>query len=348
RRSKPAMPEPAKKDAKPEIAGAGAQRAAAVLLGLGRETATVVFRLLDEPSIRQIALGARELRRQPDLVQKSMEAFVQAMGSLDGDAEASDGLLREIATTALGSEAARRAFEGIVPPPPVDEVLGPVAFADVEALAMVLGREQPQTIALVLGSIDEARAGAILKLLPDTLRPQVLRRLATLESGAPAVLKEVGEALQAELLSSAGGSSRRVDGRAAAVAMLRKVPAAQQTEVVGEIEKEDPELAAELRSKLFTFEDIGNLNDRDIQTFIREIDTSRLAVALKGSSPSVAEKVLKNMSSRAAEMMRDEIAAMGPLRLAAVEEAQGELVKVAFNLVEQGRITLVGPSDKMV
>jgi flagellar motor switch protein FliG len=277
-----------------------------------------------------------------------MEAFVQAMGSLDGDAEASDGLLREIATTAIGSEAARRAFEGIVPPPPVDEVLGPVAFADVEALAMVLAREQPQTIALVLGSIDETRAGSILKLLPDSLRPQVLRRLATLEAVAPEVLKEVGEALQAELLSSAGGSSRRVDGRAAAVAMLRKVPAAQQTEVVGEIEKEDPELAAELRSKLFTFEDIGNLNDRDIQTFIREIDTSRLAVALKGSSPTVAEKVLKNMSSRAAEMMRDEISAMGPLRLAAVEEAQGELVKVAFNLVEQGRITLVGPSDKMV
>jgi flagellar motor switch protein FliG len=342
------MPEAAKKESKEETAGPGAQRAAAVLLGLGRETATQVFRLLDEPSIRQIALGARELRRQPTLVQQSMEAFVQAMSSLDGDAEASDGLLREIATTALGSEAARRAFEGIVPPPPVDEVLGPVAFADIEALAMVLGREQPQTIALVLGSIEEARAGAILKLLPDALRPQVLRRLATLESVAPEVLKEVGEALQAELLSSAGGSSRRVDGRAAAVAMLRKVPAAQQTEVVGEIEKEDPELAAELRSKLFTFEDIGNLNDRDIQTFIREIDTSRLAVALKGSSPTVAEKVLKNMSSRAAEMMRDEIAAMGPLRLAAVEEAQGELVKVAFNLVEQGRITLVGPSDKMV
>jgi flagellar motor switch protein FliG len=344
------MPEPAKKDkdVKLETAGKGAQRAAAVLLGLGRETATAVFRLLDEPTIRQIALGARDLRTQPDLVQQSMDAFVKAMGNLAGDTESSDGMLREIAASAIGSEAARRAFEGIIPDPSTDEALGPVAYADIEALAMVLGREQPQTIALVLGSIGEIRAGAILKLLPDAIRPQVLRRLATLEAVAPEVLKEVGEALQAELLSSAGGGSRRVDGRAAAVAMLRKVPAAQQTEVVGEIEKEDPELAAELRSKLFTFEDIGNLNDRDIQTFIREIDTSRLAVALKGSSPTVAEKVLKNMSSRAAEMMRDEIAAMGPLRLAAVEEAQGELVKVAFNLVEQGRITLVGPSDKMV
>jgi flagellar motor switch protein FliG len=337
-----------KKEPKAEVAGPGAQRAAAVLLGLGRDTATVVFRLLDEPSIRQIALGARELRRQPALVQTSLEAFVTSMDSLDGDATASDGLLREIATQALGSEAARRAFEGIIAPPPVDEMLGPVAFADVEALAMVLAREQPQTIALVLGALDPVRAQSVMKLLPDSMRPHVLRRLATLESVAPEVLKEVGAALHAELRSSAGGTSRRVDGRGSAVTMLRKVPAAQQTEVIGEIEKEDPELAAELRSKLFTFEDIGNLNDRDIQTFIREIDTGRLAVALKGSSSTVSEKVLKNMSSRAAEMMRDEIAAMGPLRLAAVEEAQGELVKVAFNLVEQGRITLVGPSDKMV
>ena len=110
--------------------------------------------------------------------------------------------------------------------------------------------------------------------------------------------------------------------------MLRRVPAAQQTEVVAEIEKDDPELATELRTKLFTFEDLINLTDRDVQTFIREIDTNRLAVALKGSSPAVSDKLFKNMSSRAAEMMKDEIAAMGPMRLAAVEEAQAELVKV--------------------
>ena len=122
----------------------------------------------------------------------------------------------------------------------------------------------------------------------------------------------------------------------------------QQTEVVGEIEKEDPELASLLRSKLFTFQDLVNLTDRDIQTFIREIDTARLAVALKGASPEVTEKVLSNMSGRAAEMMKDEIEALGPMRLAAVEEAQAELVAIAFGLAEQGRITLVGPADTLV
>lgn len=333
---------------KGETAGPGAQRAAAVLLGLGRESATEVFRLLDEATIRQIALGARELKRKPELVAQSLEAFVASMDSLSGDATASDGLLREIASRALGPEAARRAFEGVVPQPPVDEVLGPVAHADAEALAMILAREHPQTVALVLGSLDQTRAGAVMKMLPERLRPGILRRLATLESVAPEVLREVGQALQGELRSASGGTARRVDGKAAAVAMLRRVPAAQQTEVVSEIEKDDPELAADLRTKLFTFDDLINLTDRDVQTFIREIDTSRLTVALKGSSQTVAEKVFKNMSGRAAEVMRDEIAAMGPMRLAAVEEAQNELVKVAFGLAEQGRITLVGPADKMV
>jgi flagellar motor switch protein FliG len=331
-----------------EDSGPGAQRAAAVLLGLGRDSAAAVFRLLDEATIRQIALGARELRKSPQLVERALESYVEAMDSLHGDAAASDGLLREIASRALGPEAARRAFEGVSQAPPVDEMLGAVAQADAEALSMILAREQPQTVALVLGSLEQGRAGMVLKLLPDRMRPQVLRRLATLESVAPEVLREVGQALQAELRSASGGTSRRVDGKAAAVAMLRRVPAAQQTEVVAEIEKDDPELATELRAKLFTFEDLVNLTDRDVQTFIREIDTGRLAVALKGSSPAVSDKIFKNMSSRAAEMMRDEIAAMGPMRLAAVEEAQGELVKTAFGLAEQGRVTLVGPADKMV
>jgi flagellar motor switch protein FliG len=333
---------------KNEAPGPGAQRAAAVLLGLGRESAAQVFRLLDEGTIRQIALGARELRKSPNLVAQALDSFVQSMDSLAGDAAASDGLLREIASRALGPEAARRAFEGVSAPPPVDEMLGPVAQADSEALAMILAREQPQTVALVLGSLEQHRAGMVLKLLPDRLRPQVLRRLATLESVAPEVLREVGQALQAELRTAHGGTSRRVDGKAAAVSLLRRVPAAQQTEVVAEIEKDDPELASELRTKLFTFEDLVNLTDRDVQTFIREIDTARLAVALKGSSPAVTDKLFKNMSTRAAEMMKDEIAAMGPMRLAAVEEAQAELVKIGFNLAEQGRITLVGPADKMV
>jgi flagellar motor switch protein FliG len=226
--------------------------------------------------------------------------------------------------------------------------LEPISNADPEALAMVLAREQAQTVALVLGAMEREKAGQIMRRLPDQIRGAVLARLATLESVSPEVLREVAQALAMELRASASGGMRQFDGRGAAIDLLRRSPVAQQSEVVQSIEELDPDLAAELRSRLFTFEDLVNLSDRDVQTFLREVDTSRLAIALKGASEPVREKILRNMSTRGSEMLRDEINGMGPLKISAVEESQSELVKIAFTLAEQGRITMVGPADKMV
>jgi flagellar motor switch protein FliG len=330
-----------------EKPGPGAQRAAALLLGLGPELAVAIFQHLDESSVRRIAAGAKEIRRSPDAVPNALQQFVSALDMVGGDTEAGDRLLREIAEQALGVDVARRAFDGVAPPA-VDEMLGSAAQADPEALAMILAREQPQTVALVLGAMDPTRASAVMKLIPEGQRPQILRRLALLEGVAPDVLREVGQGLSAELRTSISSGMRRFDGKGAAIELLRRSPAVQQTETVQEIEKDDPELAADLRTKLFTFQDLVNLSDRDIQTLLREVDTSRLSVALKGASGNVRDKILKNMSSRAAQMLSDDISAMGPVKLADVELAQGELVKVAFTLAEQGRITVVSPADKMV
>lgn len=328
--------------------GPGTQRAAALMLGLGPDVAAAVFQHLDEPSVRAIALGAKQIRRQPAAVPQALGAFVESLDVVGGDAAAGDSFLRDIASQVLGADVVRRAFDGAAPPPQADEVLGPVALADPEALAMVLSREQPQTVALVLGAMEGSRAGLVLKLIPEAQRPQILRRLATLEAVSPEVLREVGNALSIELRASVSQGMRRFDGKGAAVELLRRTPAAQQSEAVQEIEKDDPELAAELRTKLFTFQDLVNLSDRDIQTLLREVDTSRLGIALKGAAVVVREKIMKNMSSRAAQMLGDDIAAMGPVKLADVELAQSELVKIAFTLAEQGRITVVGPADKMV
>ncbi|MES1208213.1 MAG: FliG C-terminal domain-containing protein [Pseudomonadota bacterium] len=331
-----------------DLPGEGAQRAAAVLLGVGAELAAQIFRMLDEVAVRRIALGARELRRNPASVGTALKTFVDAMATVGGDAVAGDGMLRDVATRALGPDAARRAFDGVAAPPAPDDGLGAIAHADAESLAVILAREQPQTVALVLGSLTPNKAAAVVKLLPERLRPPVLRRLATLESVAPEVLREVGQALTSELRTSSMGEALRVDGKAAAIDLLRRCPAAQQTEVVAEIEKDDPDLASELRGKLFTFEDLSNLSDRDVQTLLRDVNTTRLAVALKGATAAVKEKILRNMSSRAAQMLEEEIGGLGPMRLSAVEEAQGELVKAAFALAEQGRITIVGPADRML
>jgi flagellar motor switch protein FliG len=223
-----------------------------------------------------------------------------------------------------------------------------VSQADPESLAMVLSREQPQTVALVLSSLDAWRAATVMERLPDRLRPDVLRRMATIDSVAPEVLREVGSALSAELKALVAGGMRKVDGRQIALEILRRSTPEQQAVVLSEIEQDDGNLAGELRGKLFTFSDLANLADRDLQMLLREVDANRLTVALKGASADIRDKFLRNLSARAAEMLQDDIAAMGPVRLSSVEAAQQEIAKSAQELAQQGRITIVGPSEKML
>jgi len=330
-------------------AGAGAKQAAAVLLGLGPEIAAQIFKSLDEDTVRQIAMGARELRKSPQAIPTALSTFVQNMTGLAADVLAGDVLLREAAARALGPEASRRVFEAMpAPQAPAEESFANIANADPESLAMLLSREQPQTAAVVLGTITRDQALAVLKHIPQVQRPQILRRLATLESVAPEVLREVAQALLQDLSASLPANTRKLDGRTTAVSLLRSVPTSEQSEVVGEIEKDDPELGAALRSRLFTFDDLIHLTDRDLQTLIREIDMSQLTVALKGAPPAIKERFLKNMSTRAGQMLEEEIASMGPVKVAAVEAAQTELVRTAFSLAEQGRISIVGPTERMV
>ena len=327
----------------------GCQRAAAVLLGVGAETATTLFKMFGEAELRRVALGAKDLRAAPSArFTESLESFVEAMESVGGDAAAGDDLLRAMATRALGEDVARRAFDGVVPPPPPDEVLGSVSQADPESLAMVLSREQPQTIALVLSSLDAQRAAGVIDRLADRVRPEVLRRMATIESVAPEVLREVGMALSAELKTLVSAGMRKVDGKANALEILRRIPPQQQGVVIAEIEKDDQGLAGELRNRLFTFNDLASLTDRDMQQLLREIDASRLTVALKGATADLRQKFLQNLSSRAAEMLNDDLNAMGPIKLSSVEAAQQEIAKLAQELGQQGRITIVGAGEKML
>jgi len=329
--------------------GPGATRAAAVLVGLGAEVASGIFKQLGEIDVRRVAAGAKELRRSaPATVADALRFFVDAMDQVGADAAGGDEMLRDVAAKALGGDLARRAFDGVVPPPPPDEVLGPIAQADPESLAMVLAREQPQTIALVLSSIEPERAAKTMEFIPEAQRPLILRRMATVESVAPEVLREVGQALAAELQAVVAGGMRKVEGKNVALEVLRRSTTEQQREVVAQIEKDDPNLAAELRSKLFTFADLKGLHDRDIQVLLKEVEATQLTVALKGATEELKDKLLHNMSSRAAEMLRDDLSAMGPVKLSAVEAAQAAVVKSAMELAEAGRITIVRPTDKML
>jgi flagellar motor switch protein FliG len=342
-----AVPAPAPEP--PPEGGPGTKRAAAVLLGIGPEVATALFKQFGEGELRLVAMGAKGLRRAaPASVPDALAAFVEAMERVGGDAMAGDELLRSAAAKALGDAAARRAFDGVLPPPPPDEVLGPISQADPEALAMVLQHEQPQTVALVVSSLEPARAALVVERLPERHRPDILRRMAVIDSVSPEVLREIGQALSVELKALVAGGMRKVDGKNIALDILRRCSAAQQSEVIAEIEKDNQQLASELRGKLFTFEDLKSLADRDLQTLLREIDTGKLGVALKGATPEVKAKFMKNLSTRAADMLEDDLAAMGPVKLSTVETAQAEIAKLALEAAQQGRITIVSGTEAML
>jgi len=329
--------------------GSGARRAAAVLLGLGQEVAEEVFRLLDEEHVRKVALAAKELRHGASSeVPAALRGFVESMERIGGEVMAGEDLLRELTERSHGADLARRAFDlertGFEP----DDPLGPLAEADPEALAMVLVREHAQTIALILSALPAELAHETLSHLPDEKRADVLRRVAGVDAISPEVLSEVARAVNAELKASSAGGLRRVDGKGAALELLRRTEGPLQAELVAELEQMDPALAADLRSKLFTFQDLVNLTDRDVQALLKEADANRLAVALKGATPQLHDKIIRNMSSRAGEMLAEDLVAMGPVRLSVVEEAQAELVRLARDLADQGRITIASASDQML
>lgn len=341
------------KEAPPELpwidqAGPGAKRAAALLVGLGQELAGAVFRSLSELEVRQIALGAKELKRTPQAVPDALNTFCDAMQQAGVDALGGDEVLRKVAAQTLGEDTVKRTFDATPPAQRPEELLGAVANADAESLAMVLAREQPQTIAVVLSGLTPERAAQVMDLLPLTLRPQVVRRMAVVEAISPEVLREVRHALTHELQALVAEGMRRLDGRNAALEILRRSPSTQQSEILTSIEKDEPTLANELRGKLFTFEDLNRLSDRDLQTLMKDLDLKQVTVALKGGSPDVRDKFLKNMSSRAAELLQDDLSAMGPVKLSDVEAAQAEIAKVCIEAAEKGRITIVRPTDKML
>ncbi|MFZ9887668.1 MAG: flagellar motor switch protein FliG [Myxococcota bacterium] len=320
-------------------ASPGARRAAAVLLGLGPEVSRSILEHLDEMDVRALARGARALREEsPQLMGKALREFVDAMGGFGTDLLAGDGLLKDLVASALGVEAAERAFreEQVV----LDAIIEPLLDADLDDLGLVLSRERPQVIAPLVGAFDEDRAAKLLARLPSEKRGEVLRRLAVLKTVSEDVLADIVSAVVEQLALLKKGARRRLAGDESAVAILRKMPPAQQSLTLEEIAANDPDLAAELKSRLVTFEDVARLDDRDVQTLLKQVEVPRLTIALKGATEAAKQKILNNLSSRVATMLLDDLEVLGAVRLADIEEAHKEIAKVMLTLSEEGTINL--------
>jgi flagellar motor switch protein FliG len=208
--------------------------------------------------------------------------------------------------------------------------------------------EHPQTVAVILAHLESDQAGQVLAALPDAMRGDVALRLATMEDVQPDVLEELSQSLQETLLASKGLGGHSIGGAEVMADILTRMDKTNEGGIMAKIAEKSQTLADSIRALMFVFDDLIKVDDRGIQELMKEISKDDLPLALRGANPEVKEKFFKNMSSRAAEMLKEDMEAKGPVRVSDVEKAQQNLLKVCRKLEEEGRIVIAGAGEELV
>jgi flagellar motor switch protein FliG len=327
----------------------GKQKAAILLITLGPDASAQVFKHLKEEEIEKLTLEIANARKvTQEQKDKVLVEFHQLALAKEYISSGGIDYAREIIEKALGSEKAMMIINRLTS----SLQIRPFDFArktDPAQLLNFIQNEHPQTIALIMAYLQPDQAGSILSALPPDRQVDVAKRIALMDRTSPDVIKDVERILERKLSSLVTQDFTAAGGVDSIVEVLNRVDRTTERTIIENLEIQNPELAEEIKKRMFVFEDIVLLDDRSLQLVLREIDSKDLALALKASSTEVAEKVYKNMSKRAAEMLREEIQYMGPVRIRDVEEAQQKVVNVIRRLEESGEIIVSrGKGDEII
>lgn len=327
----------------------GRQKAAIVMIYLGPELSSEVFRHLKDEEIEELTLEIASLSKvMPGLREQVLREFHQMAEAQEYVSQGGIEYARSLLEKALGKEKATQIIERLT----ASLQIRPFDFArktDAAHLLNFIQHEHPQTIALILAYLHTDQASMILSALPPEKQVDVAKRLATLDRTTPEVLQEIESALEKRVSAFAIDDYTIAGGIDAAVDILNQVDRATERTIIDALEEDDPELADEIRKRMFVFEDIINLDSRSIQKVLREVESKEIALALKTASEEVANVIYRNMSKRAAEMLKEDIEFMGPVRLRDIEEAQQRIVSIIRRLEEAGEIIISrGGEDEIV
>jgi flagellar motor switch protein FliG len=320
----------------------GPVKAAIVMVALGTDASSKVFKILDDADIERLST---EIARLENVSQEGREAVLEEFHNLAlAHQYISQGGLdyaRQVLEAALGPDRAREILEK------VQQKIRTTGFnllesIDPKQLVNYIQKEHPQTIAILLAHMEAPHAAAIVAALPQLVQIDVATRIATMESISPDTLSQIEEVLVTQIKSLFGGDVSEIGGVKAVAEILNNVDRGTEKNIIGNLERESPELATEIKKLMFVFEDALLLDDRSMQRLLKEIDTKELGMALKGASEELQEKFFRNMSSRASEMIKEDMQFMGPIRLKDVEEVQQRVVDVIRRLEEDGEIIISG------
>lgn len=329
----------------------GFDKAAILINYLGKDAIKVLLRRMDDGDIRKLINQMSKMRVVPVHVTKRvLEEFYEMISETDDYIFSEEISAKETIVDALGEERARGILGGLNLTGTGSKSLESLEMVDAKSLATFLVNEHPQTVAVILAHLEPEKKGEVLKRLPETLQAEVVLRMANLDHVDPELIGEIDRVLKNQLSNTATVEQASLGGVQPVAEMLNVMDKNTETAIMSRLEEKDPLLAEEIRKLMFVFDDIVKIDDRGIQALLKEVANDKLLLALKTASEEIRSKVFKNISQRAAEMLREDLSNMGPSRLSDVEGAQQEIVNAARRLEAEGKILIArgGSEDAMV
>ncbi|MEM1261506.1 MAG: flagellar motor switch protein FliG [Pseudomonadota bacterium] len=331
-----------------DVVVAGAEQAAVLLMTLGETEAADVLKHLEPRDVQRIGVAMAELKDVTrDRAEQALDSFIGIVESETSLAIGTEDYIRKILTNAFGESRARALIERIIAG---DETPGleSLKWMTPDSIAALVETEHPQIVAIVLTCIDEEQAGIVASLLPESLRADVLMRVARLTDVQQSALAEIEALIAAKSETTDVSRPAKIGGDKTAADILNAMLGKLGPETLNEINETDAELGERIQEMMFVFESLMGVDDRGIQALLREISNADLSVALKGTDQSLQDKFFRNMSKRAATLMQEDMSAGGPVKISEVEAAQKNIVTAARAMAEKGDLNLGNSGDDYV
>ena len=322
--------------------GRGVERAAILLMALGEQAAASILQHMNPKEVQKVGSAMATLTNvSTSQVESVMSDFIQIVESQTALGIGSEEYIRKVMVSALGEDKAGSLMDRILTGA-TTKGLEALKWMDPKAVAEIIRLEHPQIIAIVLSYLDGDQSAQVLSMLPERMRSDLLMRIASLEGIHPSALKELDDILEKQFTGNNNVKSSTVGGTRTAANILNFIDAAQGNQIMDTIKESDADLGQKIEDLMFVFDNLVEVEDRGIQALLREVSSDSLILALKGADEAIKEKIFKNMSKRASEMLREDLEAKGPVRLSEVEAAQKEILAIARRMSESGEIVLGG------
>lgn len=324
------------------------ESSAILLMSLGEADAAQILKHMGPKEVQKVGVAMAQLRDiSKDEVQYVANEFLEAVGGQTGLGIGADEYIRTMLTQALGEEKASSLVDRILIGGNTTG-LDTLKWMEPRAVADVIRYEHPQIQAIVVSYLDPDQSAEVLACLNEKVRLDIMMRVASLESIQPQALQELNNILEKQFSGGSGAQTSRIGGIKRAADIMNFMDRSIEGSLMDSIKDQDPEMGTEIEDLMFVFDNIKDIDDRGIQSLLREVSSDVLVVALKGADDEVRDKIFRNMSKRAGELLKDDLEGKGPVKVSEVESAQKEIITVARRMAEAGEITLGGGSEEML